>query len=418
MAGRRYALLVAATLGAGGMVTPSGAYRVRRPNHSPPNSYRRAVSLASTRSAHAHCCDHSEPLEESPLWANGDPESMKQIGRALHFDAHVAPQWTPPTPGAAAVRRAAIGLDEAPLIALPELREDELLRITHGKLADDLRQLNDIDKALVRRSVEAIDYLGNWSCENCIRDSIVLTCARPQVLHGPTCSEYTCAFEDLQPQRRQLHEHIIKRMLNSSRTIRQASKVASQLTSSHSAEAAKSESSAIASAAASVAAAAGGPPRASAITSRDQHVFFVVGVPGSGKDTVLKRYIQSLNLDSLDASADLVKEYLAAWGQDQLSRESGPGKHLLHAQYLHRESILIVDVLVDRALRAGRMRSGQSFGRHITSNQTVTALRKYQSNLEVPSSRLARFSSLPEPEIVVRVQALIADEEKRSVFDG
>ena len=43
-----------------------------------------------------------------------------------------------------------------------------------------------------------------------------------------------------------------------------------------------------------------------------------------------------------------------------------------------------------------RMRSGQSFGRYITSDQTITALRKYQANLE----------------------ALIADEEKRSVFDG
>lgn len=42
------------------------------------------------------------------------------------------------------------------------------------------------------------------------------------------------------------------------------------------------------------------------------------------------------------------------------------------------------------------MKSGQSFGRYITTKQTVTALRKYQGNLE----------------------ALIMDESKRAVFDG
>jgi len=43
-----------------------------------------------------------------------------------------------------------------------------------------------------------------------------------------------------------------------------------------------------------------------------------------------------------------------------------------------------------------RMKSGQSFGRYITTEQTVTALRKYQGNLE----------------------ELLRDDEKRSVFDG
>jgi len=43
-----------------------------------------------------------------------------------------------------------------------------------------------------------------------------------------------------------------------------------------------------------------------------------------------------------------------------------------------------------------RMKSGQSFGRYITTEQTVEALRNYQRNLE----------------------ALIGDEEKRATFDG
>ena len=55
-----------------------------------------------------------------------------------------------------------------------------------------------------------------------------------------------------------------------------------------------------------------------------------------------------------------MKEYLAAWGADELSElvrrnnaAHGPGKHLLHAQYLHRESILVTDTVVARALEQG-----------------------------------------------------------------
>ena len=58
----------------------------------------------------------------------------------------------------------------------------------------------------------------------------------------------------------------------------------------------------------------GGPPamRRSPPSADEQHIFFVVGVPGSGKDTVLKRYLRSLGLPLLDASADLVKECVRA----------------------------------------------------------------------------------------------------------
>ena len=108
---------------------------------------------------------------------------------------------------------------------------------------------------------------------------------------------------------------------------------------------------------------------------------------------------------------------------------NGPGKHLLHAQYLHRESILICDALIERALAAGsclliektlwnldsvlrlarslrrqgvychllgthiqpkrnwrfletRMASGQAFGRYITKEQALEGLVRYQENAE------------------------------------
>jgi len=177
----------------------------------------------------------------------------------------------------------------------------------------------------------------------------------------------------------------------------------------------------------------------------------VVGVPGSGKDTVIKRYLRTLGLPLLDASADLVKEYLAAWGNDELSSavrannvRRGPGKHLLHAQYLHRESIFLNNQVVDLALASNRsiilektlhdvdhvlqiarqhreagrrvhlfgthitplvnweflqnrMVSGQAFGRYITKQQAVSSLRlnhqHFSTILEDPRKRSA-FSSI------------------------
>jgi len=181
----------------------------------------------------------------------------------------------------------------------------------------------------------------------------------------------------------------------------------------------------------------GGPPALPLPAPNEQHVYITVGVPGSGKDTVLKRYLHALGQQPLlDASADIIKEYLAAWGQDELSvrvRDNslrhGPGKHLLHSQYLHRESILICDQVVAQALEAGqpfilektlfnldhvlryarefrrrgcsvhllgthiqplqnwrflstRMASGTSFGRYITKAQAVEGITRYQENLE------------------------------------
>jgi len=146
----------------------------------------------------------------------------------------------------------------------------------------------------------------------------------------------------------------------------------------------------------------------------------------------------------------LVKEYLAAWGEDELStavRENnarhGPGKHLLHAQYLHRESILVTEQVVQRGLEEGRsivlektlhcdahvleharrfaergcrvhllgtyitpllnwqflcnrMASGAAFGRYISKAQAVDSLRRYHSHFD----------------------AILAERHKRTAFDS
>merc|ERR1712048_388494 len=69
-----------------------------------------------------------------------------------------------------------------------------------------------------------------------------------------------------------------------------------------------------------------------------KEAFLVVGVPGSGKDTWLKKCIQQQlpGVQIADINADEIKAFLALWGKDRLSmlvqqneRENGPGRQLL-----------------------------------------------------------------------------------------
>jgi hypothetical protein len=241
---------------------------------------------------------------------------------------------------------------------------------------------------LLERSLASIDYLGNWSDPEAAQDSIVESCLCPSVVHNPAGPEYSCVLRNFTPERAALHGAIVQRLLTSARTTgtiaygagppsegrrkRAASALAAAAAAvakragikarragGQSATSAGSEAAASGASASSTAAGMGGPPALS-VDPQEEHVFLVVGVPGSGKDTVLKRYLRSLGLPLIDASADLVKEYLAAWADDELSNEvrrnneaRGPGKHLLHAQYLHRESIHIVDTAVTEARRRG-----------------------------------------------------------------
>ena len=400
--------------------------------HAPWRRARACGGISGKRRLRRACASPRLALEEAEeeeeeAWY--DPESMDAIGAALQLDSF-APQWA----ATDAATGASIGVAEEDAVEhelpqkLPPLASDELAQLCEE--SDVPWPLSEYEDDLLRRSLESLDYTGDWADPESARDSIVLTCRSPEVKdNGPGGGlEFTCDFTDFTAERHQLHGHILEKMLTSDwcPKARQpgpqppaaASSSASNVTVPTAARAAR------------------GPPALPIPSPDEQHVYIVVGVPGSGKDTVLKRYLRSLGLPLIDASADLIKEYLAAWGQDELSTEvrdnnavNGPGKHLLHAQYLHRESILICDALIERGLAAGsclliektlwnldsvlrlarglrrsgvychllgthiqprrnwrfletRMASGQAFGRYITKEQALEGLVRYQENVE------------------------------------
>jgi len=429
--------------------------------------------------------------EEEQLPWSSDPESMSAIDQALQLESY-APQWQPGSsrhPSAAVVIKPdKQQAEQVPPQRLESLRQDELATLESLPEASDSVHFSELEQSLLRRSLESLDYLGDWADPRVARDSIVLCCDSPEVRDFESGPEFTCGYDDFTQERHLLHTHIIERMLTIART---TSGSRADLQRMHLPPASDDVPSAAAdgssagdgagsgeevagrssphpqkpNASAGPATSArprvipGGPPALRVPLDGERHVYIVVGVPGSGKDTVLKRYLRSLGPPLLDASADLVKEYLAAWGQDELSRQvrennacNGPGKHLLHAQYLHRESILLVDKVVERALAmhlsillektlfnlepvvrcvrqcqaagcrvhllgthiqplrnwaflSARMASGQAFGRYITRDQASNGLRRYQANLE----RLLNDESLLRHLDSVHVYDVMAD---------
>ena len=289
-------------------------------------------------------------MAEDEKWSESEPDSMRAIASALQLE-EVAPQLAAP---------AATDMADVPQ-ELPPIFSEEISALE--ALEESPYDLSTLERELLERSLESLDYLGDWACqESPPKDSAVLCCIAPEVHQGESGPEYTCAYDDFTAERQQLHTHIVERMLTSARTTGGNRAVRSAWLPLELREEEESVSSSASTSQQTLppnvaAAIACGPPamRTAPPLPTQQHVFFVVGVPGSGKDTVLKRYLRSLGLPLIDASADLVKEYLAAWGQDDLStlvRDNnavhGPGKHLLHAQYLHRESILVTDMVVER----------------------------------------------------------------------
>merc|ERR1719162_1173242 len=287
-------------------------------------SSRRRSRLASPR-----LCDDRQTL--------GDPSTMPWIDEALR-QGDVSPQLElgsiPPT--------ISQGID-----GLEMLREDELRQL---EALDEpaVPMLSPACQELLKRSLDSLDYSGNWSDPARMRDSMVLSCKSPEVLDGPGGPEYSCRYSEFTRERHELHEHIVERMLATPKGTGFSSpdggpmaadavdggSFASWQRGAARGAAKRSlgeqyEARPLAPATADAATAVQGYEHetgslshtriASLTSSGEQHVFIVVGVPGSGKDSVLKRYVRSLGMDLLDASADRVKEYLAAYGTDELS---------------------------------------------------------------------------------------------------
>jgi hypothetical protein len=158
------------------------------------------------------------------------------------------------------------------LIALDEAQVEKL------RALPELPSLFTKDERdLYERSLAALDYFGDWADPGQTRDSIVLACESPCVLNG----EFTCRHGLFRPERERLHAKILEHMLPDE-------------------------------------------PRGGAAASAPRRAFIVVGVPGSGKDSVLKRFLRKEMLDDaelVDASADKLKGYLAQWADDQLCQE-------------------------------------------------------------------------------------------------
>jgi len=388
---------------------------------------------------------------------------MGFISRALQLE-DVAPQWRPSAAADMAeplvVEAVAnetdadgVGVGRAPAVRsaplpqrVPPLSAAELEELR--SLPEAATSFSTEEEELLRLSIESLDYLGNWADPERAKDSIVLTCRSPHVVQGDAGPEFTCTYGEFTAERHQLHAHIIDRMLSA------ANRSADTPLES------------------GVVPLSGGPPALPLPAPSEQHVYITVGVPGSGKDTVLKRYLHALGQQPLlDASADIIKEYLAAWGQDGLSvrvRENslryGPGKHLLHSQYLHRESILICDQVVEQALEDGkpfilektlfnldhvlryatdfrrrgyyvhllgthiqplqnwrflstRMASGTSFGRYITKAQAVEGITRYQANLErllADADLLSAFDSVHVFDVIANTWCVSMDGGRAS----
>ena len=171
---------------------------------------------------------------------------------------------------------------------LPPLPEDELAAL--AEMEEPEMPFSSFERELVRRSLGSLDYLGNWSDPDTAKDSIVLCCVEPEVRGA---DGLTCDASGFHAERAQMHATIVDRMLTSPRTTTAAAGggggVGDGVAGGSGDDALDGLRGAPRAADAAVPSSTGPPVEAGRPSADEQHVFIVVGVPGSGKDTVLKR---------------------------------------------------------------------------------------------------------------------------------
>ena len=282
------ACVLALAQGAGGVRLVGGPFAPASQHAATPqippfhNSPRAAVRMAVDKE------DADFPFPEFL-----DPDTLAEITEELQSDA-AAPQWVPGAPPPKPTSAGGGGSFFEKFLAaraasgLPPLPEDELAAL--AEMEEPEMPFSSFERELVRRSLGSLDYLGNWSDPDTAKDSIVLCCVEPEVRGA---DGLTCDASGFHAERAQMHATIVDRMLTSPRTPTAAAGggggVGDGVAGGSGDDALDGLRGAPRAADAAVPSSTGPPVEAGRPSADEQHVFIVVGVPGSGKDTVLKR---------------------------------------------------------------------------------------------------------------------------------
>uniref|UniRef100_A0A7S0F3Z8 Zeta toxin domain-containing protein n=1 Tax=Hanusia phi TaxID=3032 RepID=A0A7S0F3Z8_9CRYP len=278
---------------------------------------------------------------------------------------------------------------------------------------------------LWRKSIASIPYDLPWTKENAesLKDSIMHHCKDRGLLHSrPCCPSHEWTCREFKRSRSALHEGILHSVEEEASTGGEDKSTSSCISSLH--------------------------PHAH---PHDRLLILIVGVPGSGKTSLLRRFARviialhdqgdqdltlqavlqqwhrSLQEDLCDGShvfvsADEMKSLLAArsvWSPtlnqvvvnedelskraDDLRREANAADVLVHSQYLHRESIFLADELFLRGVRHNR---------HIVMEKTMTSFEQVEKYIDIVRNCSAASPAGPcAPSSKFRVVILAAEAE-------
>lgn len=125
---------------------------------------------------------------------------MASIDRALQLET-VAPQWRPDVGAEGDASGPSAAPTELPQRIKP-LYDEELAALEQLPEEEETAHLSDAEQEFLRRSIESLDYLGDWADPRIARDSIVLCCETPDVLECETGKEFVRAHAAEPPRSR------------------------------------------------------------------------------------------------------------------------------------------------------------------------------------------------------------------------